>query len=330
MIKLFQRVPKTPEHIFGSKQVKSVPTDTPSVVIFGGEKTIEEKHPNYYMSILQDLLPRDVNIFAIAYDRSNLLPNKTNIERKQIFKRAQKNIIVDPINKIPQDVIDLFDILITPRISDNNGKKIDFNQAIKNIQKLTIYAHCHGSVVAYHFQQLMKEKMHKLRYTKFQTVMVMQNLVVIQHAPVVPLTKNKFSTLSFVSALDSYTLQYKIVPAWILNNAENLFVSYFPKKYGNFVIAYQLSERALVEHQIDGFEFSDLLTADGMILFDVEENAIRNSIGRSKILTPAEMINGSNINFDELKSNGNAFKETIQSIALKVRRARKQARANQK
>lgn len=321
---IFQRIPKTPNNIYGCVVANDIHPNKKSVVIFGGENTHTGKDANYYMSCMEKIIGNNADIYAISYNTTN--NQAAQNERKKIANSTHKNAI-NP-KEIPDAAIELFDKIIRPRITDEHGKKLDYSVMIKNMQNLTIYTHCHGSVIPYHFQKMMIDAMRSIGYKKFQIVMAMQNLCVIQHAPVVPLTKNKFSTLSFMSAQDSFIKTYKILPQWMVKNAENMEPSFFPS--GNLVVVYQVSHKAMFEHTIDGYVYPDILTPDGAFLFDAEKTAIINAIKRDKVLSPEKLLSGAKIPFNDLRDNGTIFYKMIQIINRREHRAQIQARANQK
>ncbi|MBQ0013687.1 MAG: hypothetical protein KBS86_03945 [Proteobacteria bacterium] len=319
------RVPKTQNNEHGCVNVDTIPVDTKCLVIFGGENTRTAKTANYYMSCFERIVGTGVGIYSVIYNINNRLTSMD--ERARIRKSIRKNAIK------PKDIPDasyiLFQQLMLPRIADN-CKKIEYKEVLRRIQNLTLYAHCHGSVILYHFQQMLFNSMRNLGYTKRQTLEAMRHLCVVQHAPVVPLAKNKFSTLSFMSATDSFMKKYNILPKWLIANAKDLTPSFFPKRYGNCIVASEISYQTWFDHTIEGFDFPDMMTFDGHILFDAETQAITNCINRTKVLQPKDMINGSIADFDTLCDNGARFYQQIQSINLNLRHAQNQSRAHQK
>ena len=283
--KIIRRVPKTKANIYGAIPVTDIPVDEPCIVAIGGELTTMIKDANYYASLLEKLVTfyniKNFNIYAVYYDFGRQYDvRKTERENAFIAARSKilnKNSEITPVNT--KYIDDLYDVIIRPRIVDKNGEKLSDNAALQNMRNLIIYTHCHGSVPVRAFQDTMSKQLRELRYSARATYNIMKNLLVIQHAPVSPLEKSKFNTVSFMSANDTAMNFHNKFSEYVAEHDEDLLPSYFP--LGNFFVTHAFTHQYIAEHQITGLvpdKYQDMLTPDGAIIMAAERNAIVNGV----------------------------------------------------
>ncbi|MBO4582713.1 MAG: hypothetical protein J5714_01485 [Alphaproteobacteria bacterium] len=102
-----------------------------------------------------------------------------------------------------QYIDELFENAILPRISDN-GSKLPLDVAMSRARKINIVAHCHGAYVAQKLEEKTKDKMRELGYSPTETNQILSQVLVVAHAPVIPLGVSKFRIISFTTARDFF------------------------------------------------------------------------------------------------------------------------------
>jgi len=100
-----------------------------------------------------------------------------------------------------QYIDELFDATILPRISDSNAR-LPLAVAMARARKINIVAHCHGAYVAQKLEEKMQDKMQKLGYSPTEINQILSQVLVVVHAPVIPLGVSKFRIISFTTARD--------------------------------------------------------------------------------------------------------------------------------
>lgn len=330
---IIKRVPKTDSTPYAFIPADTVAADSLVMVAFGGDLTYTERSANFYAKQLEEVLKENginnIDIYSIVYDFGSIEPM---FERSELFRIAGRRLIKSQTSPIRQQRIDaiiqemrdneavpnyvkkIHDIFLRPRFSDETGKKINLNQAISRIRKIKFYAHCHGAVTIYEIANYMYDEMLKIGYTKKEIETIQKELLIIQHNPVAPLDKQKFTTISFTSATDKMMLKHNNIFAdWVFNNApEDLLPCYFDTKYGNIFVAKRLYENVFTEHDnkcLTASEKSNCsLTKDGQIIFNAERNAIaggaKKSLEDATIKSVEELVEGNGVNFKQLKENG--------------------------
>lgn len=331
---VIQRVAKTSDNQYGCVTVDKIPVDVPAFVIFGGELTNGDKGANSYAKIISTLLNQNgisgVNVYSVVY---NFGSRDSTLERTELFKAAGRRLRqqVHPIlqheydltvrdmnqnEPLPNYIQQLYNIVLRPRVINDNGQKLELNTAMQNVRRMKFYAHCHGAAAIWQMANLMHTDMLNAGYTPADTNKVQHELLVIQHNPVAPLTHPRFSTVSFASAEDTMMQNHSNLFAdWICENSADIIPCYFRPKYGNIFVAGHLKQLSFKEHDIMGLLPSDEkiypLTDDGKIIFGAERNAIVNAakdaISGNKVPSVKKLVDGKGINFNQLQENGDAL-----------------------
>ena len=322
--KIIHRVVKTAFNIYGATPAEKIPIDKPCIIAFGGERTNSAKTANHYASVLEALVHfykiKDFNIYSAYYEFENDSWDRKP-ERIKAFISGRSKIL----NKIPdpnilntQYINDLYNIVIRPRIIDQNGTRFLNEVALQNVRNVIFYTHCHGATVVRNFQNMMEKDMREHGYKPDEIRDIMGNILVIQHAPVAPLERSKFNTISFASANDTQMKFYNKFSEYISEHTEDLFPSYF--SLGNIFAVYGFTHQLINEHQIVGLvptHDQDMLTPDGTIIMAAERNAIINGINAARnhqsipnvrdLIAPANNNDSVRPDFDELVQNGKMF-----------------------
>ena len=249
----------------------------------------------------------------------------------------------------PKYIDNLFNKILLPRITDQNGNKLPIDIAQKRIRKLNILAHCHGAYVATMLAEKMQKKMYELGYAKQDIDLIQSQLLVVALAPSCPLGKTKTQFISFMSAYDSvverpnnwvsqYVQENRVCELKNINQSKNdpnwnLKTGFLDGKNGNVFYAKQrfvlddidsTKKISWNEHNSSHFE-SEKFTADGRLLADISRNivisGIKNSLAQETDFIPLPPIeelildgkNDSELSavFKKLKQNGREFLKTV-------------------
>ena len=152
-----------------------------------------------------------------------------------------------------------------------------------------------------------------LGYNKEEANKIQSEVLVIQHSPTAPLTKQKFTALSFASAEDTMIQDHSnLFTNWLHENSADIVPSFFGEELGNLFIAGHLQEQPFKEHLNSGLTEGERkispLTSDGTIIFNAERNAIIRAVKKSQqnqtINSVKDLTDGDGVDFDELKENG--------------------------
>ena len=326
--RIIKRVPKTAQTPFSYIVVDSIPTNETVIVVFGGELSTSDRAANSSAKQIQNLLHEneiyDVNVYAVVYDFGS---RNAKLERTDQFRMAGRRLakasltdeqtsLLSEMRKnepLPNYIKQLFDILILPRIRDKQGKRLPVEQAVRFIRKLRFYANCHGASSIWQMANYMYATLISLGYTKEEANKIQSEVLVIQHSPTAPLTKQKFTTLSFASAEDTMMQDHSnLFAKWLYENSADIVPCFFDKPAGNLFVAGHLQEQPFKEHLNSGLTEGERkispLTSDGNVILNAERNAIIRAVKKSQqdqtINSVKELTDGDGVDFDELKENG--------------------------
>ena len=101
-----------------------------------------------------------------------------------------------------EHITDLFNRVILPRIT-HNGKRVTLDDALRKIRKITFSAHCYGALLVRKIQDEMRKKMPELGYSSAEIKNILDQMLVVAHAPSGRLDKQTKSFYSFASAFDN-------------------------------------------------------------------------------------------------------------------------------
>lgn len=162
-------------------------------------KNIKEKFNNLHI-VFQD------KFFALRNMLSKMLHGvlATNGMHIKDIANVTKNIISNSVSDKDMDfeyIDKLFEQTILPRIS-NHGRRRSLFDAMACVRKLNIVAHCHGTFVLQKLEEKMQVCMRNLGYNETEIGMICSQMLVVAHAPIIPLGISKFCIVSFTSVRD--------------------------------------------------------------------------------------------------------------------------------
>jgi hypothetical protein len=151
------------------------------IIIDGDEKTEFNFKKELYNTLL-DLKYSDLEIDAITANVDKLIRHEHT-----------------------EHIDSLFQAILLPRIS-KNGKRLPLNDALRAVRKITFVVHCYGAFVAKKLQKKMKSEMQALGYSDKEISEVLNQMLVVAHAPSCRLDNQTNGFISFMSAFDNGAL----------------------------------------------------------------------------------------------------------------------------
>lgn len=168
-------------------------------------------------------------------------------EQKYIDK-IKASMSQEEINETfnPAYIQDIFNAKILPRISQNKGReRLNINNALQNIRKLNIVAHCHGGYVAMHLEKLMNNKMQELGYSSEEQQKIKSQLLVLAYNPDCPKGLSKLHFITIESAKDRHNKYYNYLKEWLLMKPRDFGVCYMTKKWGRTLMCTQVDKSGI-------------------------------------------------------------------------------------
>ncbi len=342
-VHIIQRIDKSVRHPYGVRPVSYAPINHPSIVLLGGEGTIKSRYANYYASMIQDILHNDgihdINIYSVYYDFGNRIPK---LDRTDIFRRAGYKIEQlhrNGDNKtlaemykhepIPHIAIKLFNVFIRPRIMGSDDRPRHMDQIMSYMGRIFFWTHSYGGTIMNYLGEYMRDEMRRIGFSAHDIDAVCQQILVIGHAPTVPMFRQPFRTLNFVSCGDTIIENVNHMTDYLNKNADDITPMYMDESCGNVITTgFFYSDYCNREHnpaplRKNSAEYRELCD-DGRVVFDAERNAITNaaryiSQTADGIPSPRELVSGPTVNFDKMAHTG----KTMYEIMLKDIRSQK-------
>lgn len=121
----------------------------------------------------------------------------TDDEISEVFQFVQNKLKQEHMEHIDK----LFNMVILPRISENEERLL-ITDALRRMRKITFVVHCYGAFVAKKLQEMAKSEMRKLGYSSAETNAVLNQMLIVAHAPSVRLYGQTNGFISFMSGFD--------------------------------------------------------------------------------------------------------------------------------
>ncbi len=320
----------------GINLIQSIPANEPAIVALGGDLTHSAKQANYYASTLKRLLAHhglsNVGVYSVYYCFAG---QDAKLTRKDIFRRAGHRFLGTPISQkderkiekmrsaepTPKYVESLFNIILRPRIFKDNGEPHISGDVMANVRKLKFLTHCHGAAVIQMLGDVMRREMLAAGFGKADIRKIQSQILVVQYAPLAPLEKSAFTTVSFASVDDTMMNDHNnALTDYVTEMSAGMRPAFFAKPLGNIFVAPELRQEFDSEHALTdlmGVEIPNQgsLTANGIIIYSAIRNAIirgaKHSLQDGALPDVRSLTNGENVDFDALHSFGQQFYEEM-------------------
>lgn len=230
----------------------------------------------------------------------------------------------------PLYIKDIFEKAVLPRIISENGSRLPAGQAVQNIRRLNIVAHCHGAYVASQIEKLMDDKMNELGYHPEEQLKIKSQLLVLAYNPDCPKFVSKFRFISIESSQDRHNEYYDYFREWLLMSPHKFGVCFIPRSSGQTLMCARVDngtkqkrleenndlffkprydangkrEKLLGEHDFLGFEPVENMSKGALKLQKFANNILKNAIKNSQQQTNETFIplpNIQNLTADNLR-----------------------------
>ena len=289
-VSVYKRGEKTEDNVFGMTKSEQPNIDEPCVLVLGGDGTRTEKALNGYLGDIYYLLKEHglqdkASVYGVVYDFGEYL--NVNTARTHQMEKYKRNVHLKaelPLDTAdPKYVKEIFEKFVLGRISTDEGKnKIPTEQAVDNIRKLNIVAHCHGAYTALKLEEMMQQKMAELGYSKEDAAKIQKQLLVLAQSPYCPLGQSKSTFISYASVADMEVDHYNNFEDSIrrLDKKQPIPLSYFPDKQGNIFLVSNMGKEC-EQHNYWGFHPTDEMNKEGKTLVLMAAKMLVSSVKNS-------------------------------------------------
>ena len=288
---LGQRVHKSDEFPEKWKNVQKINPDEACLLVLPGNATFTPRAANYYLSCLEELISRKTaartaHLYAAAYDFGSYF--KSDVAQTILFEKHHRLKLEktiensEPENVSPTYINEIYEKVFKNRLSNEKDERFSLDKALKNINRVVVFAHCFGAYTFLKLEEKIDSEMKALTYSKNERAKIFQNLFCVAYEPYAPLGVSKSKMLSFVSANDTVIHAYNHMEEYIkqLAKANQLKTAFFEGKRGNVLITPKI-RTSHGDHNYFGLGVRADLTPQGSVLMSLMGNAITNAVALS-------------------------------------------------
>lgn len=143
----------------------------------------------------------------------------------------------------PAYIHDIFDAAILPRISKDEGKtRLNQVEALQNIRRLNIVAHCHSGYTTMVLEKLMNDKTAELGYSEQEQKQLKSQLLALCYNPDCPRGYSDLYMVSVESSQDRHNEYNNYIKELLLMSPEDFGVCYLTKKWGRTLMCAQVDK----------------------------------------------------------------------------------------
>ena len=248
---LAERVPTSEDSPYRINKAAPIKPDEPLVLVLGGTGTDGMDNIRGYNGYLKqtdefikscpELKDKGVRV-CVAVCNMGKYHDDDIARHAKLFQYADTNVyngmIEDKSGKYREELLhpayiqDIFNEVVLPRISANDGKvRLPVAQALRNIRKLNMVTHCHGSYVAFCLEEMMQNKMQQLGYTSKEMQQIQSEMTVINYAPDCPWWASKSRFINFESAADDHNKYQSSYKEWLQMTHKRFSLSYIDNSF---------------------------------------------------------------------------------------------------
>lgn len=170
-------------HHFKEIDLETFLPTKPVVLILGGRGTDDNRIANGYAKIVGSLLgvfENDVILLSANYHRGDEIASYAEPNERKLMTQ-----------------------LFLTAVS-HDGKKIDVNEACKNLRQFTIFSHCYGERVMSHVTEIFEDELKHIGYSEEEINKILEQLVMISYGTFA--TNPRIKNINAISPFDeSYT-----------------------------------------------------------------------------------------------------------------------------
>lgn len=258
---LAERTDKTSVAPHGIKVAENISPEETAVLVlggFGGQGVHLRGYNGYlkktdeFIKTHPELQGKNVRVcVAVCYIGSyydEKIIQKCMYDKRMLAKACTKDIAdmyrEETLN--PGYIRDIFNAAFLPRISRKGGtERLPAEQASRNIRRLNIITHCHGSYDALCLEQMMLEKMSELGYAPSEQRKVVRNLLVLNYAPVCAQDMAKSQFISIESAADDHNRYQTDFKEYLQMKSFDFGLIRMPKQNGNILMCTKIDKSGI-------------------------------------------------------------------------------------
>lgn len=301
------------------------PQETMVLVLTGTGGTLRGyngmlKQADNFVKGSETLAGRDVRVCVAVCDFGKYHHDRT-ARKGMYFEKYWPNHLEELTNGVaeksrqetfdPAYIHDIFDLAILPRISKDGGKeRLSQIEALQNIRRLNIVAHCHSGYTALVLEKLMTAKTAELGYSEQEQKQLKSQLLALCYNPDCPRGCSDLYMVSVESSQDRYNDYNTYIKEMLLMSPKDFGVCYLTKKWGRTLMCAQVDKagvegnpkrvyklvepeewfknvgnpkapKTLGEHDFMGFEPVSNMSRGALLLQTFANNILKNAVENS-------------------------------------------------
>lgn len=233
------------------------PQETMVLVLTGTGGTLRGyngmlKMADNFVNNNQDLSGKGVRVCVAVCDFGEYHDDKI-ARRGMYFENFGGNYFAELKNSIderkreemfnPAYIQDIFNAAILPRISKDDGKtRLSQIEALQNIRRLNIVAHCHSGYTTMVLERLMTAKTAELGYSEQEQKQLKSQLLALCYNPDCPRGRSDLYMVSVESSQDRHNEYNNYVKEMLLMSPEDFGVCYLTKRWGRTLMCAQVDK----------------------------------------------------------------------------------------
>lgn len=146
----------------------------------------------------------------------------------------------------PAYIHDIFETVVLPRLSGDDGKtRLPQSEALRNIRRLNIVAHCHSGYTVMMLEKLMNAKMTELGYAQQEQKQLKSQLLALCYNPDCPRGYSDLYMVSVESSQNRHNEYNNYVKELLLMSPRDFGVCYLTKKWGRTLMCAQVDKAGI-------------------------------------------------------------------------------------
>lgn len=266
----------------------SIKISKPTLLCFGGNRSMDSKDANAFCKSAEKLLNFD-NLFS-ADDKKNI--DLIGISYGHFKNNSNDKDFVETSNLTDEEIEVLSNAIFKSLYLDKNGNTLSVREAIRNFNLITTFSHSYGSIAINHLINKTYNDMIEKGYTYEDTRKIFSQIVSVSYAP--RGTISGVSNIQIISGCDGYDMP--------LNSNKKTRNIYFSKFY-NVKDKTQQGNGAMISDENTISVFTTNMTTNPRI----DDHALKVLMGAGKEANESS------------KFSGNIFSIAQDSLILSVK-----------
>ena len=167
----------------------------------------------------------------------------------QIYSAQMRNFDQPEIVEyaVPNYAVDLYDLLIWPRICDSCNRLLPFKEALRRMQKLIVVSYCHGAYSWMKIEEQLSLQWSGNEYSASQKRRLLKSITILAYSPDCPLGVSDAQFISLASASDLSIQHGNNFIRYVHRGlfVEDFGLSYWPRLSGSAFYCAQFSNNGI-------------------------------------------------------------------------------------